>query len=1071
MKKAIVSSPQNIFYDGKQVDHKDLSLEQEHNETRVASTIRNVVGSGVIKESLEERLLFDTNINNIQDGVMVTSFESDISGKTSDIVEGQHLAVELTNSVAAGERKVKVLLIGLDFNYNLQYDILYFSQNEIQITKKHYTQLVGLLINDRFDNATDSLNLGGRVVVKEADSLLLSKDLLTDDNGTPSLFFRDVFISSGDPPLDYIQSVLVNYDISQLNISTDFSKTQALERNDIVTQIGQKFIAKNNNIQKITVLMSVRNSDDPNDLVWDGQVIASLYPLQSTVSCINDIIPENKLDYAPTAVPLAQISFDYNQLFNNGYELDTVPQPVDLVFSNTAVSNGKSIKQDEAYALVLKRLSAGVTDKCDILFTSNVNSEDTRQLTIFAGQGWVNISTESLWYQIYSDNAKITSGQYYLFGSGVTLQKVKYYEDLGLSKDYCLDNLSFTTNQIYKAVAQTTSNSFDLEENPRTGNDVLSKKQVEASIKLLNTTEYNSLKNTDDNDNPDVLTLGAIKDNNVKYFVNGSFHDFTLHLPNFFKNKLFFKVITDSGDPDFEQSILDLRTMIITNEVKNAKLFDKNTNNPFRIVDAKIHDIVIGNYKQSTVDYDDLNVLSKYKDIDFNTAPENGPSVISVSPYSPFGYVVNPGYKFLTDYTTSTDTSVIVKLVDSEGVQIGIDFSATFSPINTTGQYQIDTSPTDIQAATVGVTSPSIIVVSGYDNDALAGKFAITSISSSTIATLQKPFMNMSGVLEAFAFDIDGDQLISLNDGYLLNSWLDKAPYVSYISPYPVVNPYIYMNTTYQVIELTLEKYVDRHDDYWDTTGNRSDIHELVEPFMTEAGFQDFTLAKEMRLTKQITWNSDDVYVSTDPRAVFTVYSDYENTTFDNKNVFPDPLNFEKNVNNYYNPGNFLIEGNILNENKNFHKLDFEVADIILNIPEGLDGYQKSLNILSLFVAEDASTSVGLTVKGFPALKYSDGTYVGINDIANIRYSAAIQSFTPELDGTYFGDPVIVVDGRMGLAISETGILNLNFTNLYNDPAYVTGNTKVKVTVFLKKAGFSNNPLQVNDTQVFNLLS
>jgi len=1069
MKKAIVSSPQNIFYDGKQVDHQDLILEQEHNETRVASTIRNVIGSGVIKDSLDSRVLFDTNSNDLQDGILATSFE--YNGKTSDIVEGQQLSITVTDCQAVGQRKLKILLIGLDFNYNLQYDVLYFSQNETQITKKHYTQLLGLLFNDRLETFSNSMNLGGRIVVEEASSLVLDKDLLIDDNNNPSLFFRDIFIDSGAPFLDYLQSVLTNYDLTQLNINTDFSEVQALERNDIVTQIGQKFIAKNNNIQKITVLMSVRNSDDPDNLVWDGQVIASIYPLQSTVNCINDIIPDNKLDYPPTAIALAQISFDYNQLLNNGYVLDTVPQPVDLVFSNTSVSNGKSLKEGEAYVLVFKRLSAGVVDNCDILFTSSANTDGNRQLTIFTGQGWVNIYTESIWYQIYSDNAKVTSGQYYLFGAGAVLQKVKYYEDLGLSKDYCLDNLSFTTNQIYKAVAQTGITSFDLEENPRTGNDVLSKKQVSAAIKLLNVTEYNSIKNTADNDNPDVLTLGAIKDNNVKYFVNGAFHDFTLHLPNFFNNKLFFKVITDAGDPDFEQSILDLRTMIITNETKNAKLFNKDTNLPYRIVSAKIHDILIGNIKQSTVDYSDLDVLFKYKDIDFNTAPENGPSVISVSPYSPFGYVVSPSYFFLSANYNAVDSGVVVKLVDSEGVQIGSNFSVTFTPTSTPGNYTVNTSPTNIKSATVGVTNPSLIVVSGYDNVAMSGKFAITSITSNTTANVQKPFFNTKGILEAFASDIDGDQLISTNDGYLLNSWLDKAPFVSYVSPYPVVNPYTYMNTTYQVIEIVLERFVDRHDDYWDNGSiDRGDIHEIPKPFIAEPAFQDYTTPKEMRLTKQLTWNADDVYVSSDPRSVITVYSDYENTTFDNKNIFPDPLNFEKNINNYYNPGNFLVEGNILDEDKNFHKLDFEVADIILNIPEGLDGYQKSLNILSMFVAEDVSTNVGLTAKGFPALKYSDGTYVKISDTDNIRYSAAIQSFTPELDGTYLGDPVIVVDGRMGLAISEDGILNLNFTNLYNDPGYVTGNTKVKVSVFLKKAGFSNRPLQVNDTQVFNLL-
>jgi hypothetical protein len=59
----------------------------------------------------------------------------------------------------------------------------------------------------------------------------------------------------------------------------------------------------------------------------------------------------------------------------------------------------------------------------------------------------------------------------------------------------------------------------------------------------------------------------------------------------------------------------------------------------------------------------------------------------------------------------------------------------------------------------------------------------------------------------------------------------------------------------------------------------------------------------------------------------------------------------------------------------------------------------------------------------------------------------------------------------MGVSMDyQTGLLTINFTNLYQDPVLQTLSTKVQVNVFLKKGGFNNAPLFVDSTKVQNIL-
>jgi hypothetical protein len=120
-------------------------------------------------------------------------------------------------------------------------------------------------------------------------------------------------------------------------------------------------------------------------------------------------------------------------------------------------------------------------------------------------------------------------------------------------------------------------------------------------------------------------------------------------------------------------------------------------------------------------------------------------------------------------------------------------------------------------------------------------------------------------------------------------------------------------------------------------------------------------------------------------------------------------------------------------------------------------------------------TGNGATRLGFPSMRFADCSFVTANAIANdqIRFSVSVQSFSPNTNGlSDDGYSGTVVDGKMGVSVDfSTGLLTLNFTNLYQDAILQTLSTKVQVTIFLKKGGFNNTPLFVDSSKVQNMLS
>ena len=315
-KRSPISALKPVFYDSMQVDETDLTTQQIADATIESSIINNHIGTGILPEVLVPHILFDSNLSvGYLDGLAIQP-----QAQPSDNNLGNQLSISLTNSDASIYRNIKVGVIGLDFQSNLQYETFVFKTNETQVSSKHFTKILVLLFNDLIGNPALSFNLGGDLVIAEASPMRLSRDsIMIAQDIEPNLFFRDFFLDSSLGSISLqtmLQAAMPTYNVSDLNIITQPLTNLILYSGDVTTQIGQKFQVATNNIQKITLLLSVRNTvaGQQNNLVWNGDLIVSIYPLQTTVNCPSDLAPGLPINFSPSNIPVAQISFDYGSL-------------------------------------------------------------------------------------------------------------------------------------------------------------------------------------------------------------------------------------------------------------------------------------------------------------------------------------------------------------------------------------------------------------------------------------------------------------------------------------------------------------------------------------------------------------------------------------------------------------------------------------------------------------------------------------------------------------------------------------------------------------------------------------
>lgn len=1080
-KRTPVSAEQNIWFDGQQVDDSDLTLEQQFNNTIESSTINNHIGTGVLPEVLVQHILFDsTLVTGFLDGIAILP-----QNQPADTNLGNQLEITLSNSRAASRKAVKVGVIGLDFQSNLQFETFYFKANESQISKKHFAKLLVLLFNDFIGDPDLSFNLGGQITIKEARPLALSRSpLMVAQDLQPNLFFRDFFLDGPISVQALLQGALPLFNIDTLNIFTSETDQKIISNGDVTTQIGEKFLATTNNIQKVTLLLSVRNLDigSQNDLVWNGDLVVSIYPLQSGIECPGDIAPSLPIDFSPSNIPVAQVSINFASLQASGIVLDSVPQPVDFVFSNSPVAGGNVLLPDTYYAVAIKR--AGSANKCDIMLAVGSNLIPNSRITTFTGTLWVDIPEQQLWFRVWTDAAKISDGQAYDSGHGIIIPKTAQDPDTLATIDFSQEPLQFTGNDVFRAVVAANTEESVPVPDQRTGNPVLTRQQFVPNVSLLNSIDITNLEAASE-----PLLIGAITDRNRKFFDSiSALIDSNLYSATIVKDELIIKIIDDPTDVTrFDSSVVALQTNLLNGDFVGARI-TPNNNNPslsYRIADARLCSYILGDVDgNGIVDVHDLDILNSYLGTDLTIGLPLHTSLITD------GYNTTFKNGYLTEIVPFTNSfGVQFQLVDPVSGSVvadGYDGVLVANPADPRlAQF---TSASVLFSVIVGLSTYKLVIITpGNDSD--YGGFDITSIDSVTdVLTLRKIFLNGDVIGQMLRSDIDGDFHITFTDGYLLQNYIDRFPLTTSPTttyPAPSTNPFTKIGTTFNVIRFRLEQFIDRIDDYSSLNPLRSSVvHPTPDIFQADGYFANHNFVAfpiKIVFEKELTWDESLVVTNSRPKlvpSVFTTLNGFHKNDCDihgiNCSIYGAQPEFDSGRVDFFVPDNLIIgeAGELHRPDGNFYKVDFEVGTIVLEIPDGLFGSERTINILDDFISD--YTGTGITRLGFPAMKFADCSFVKADALANdqIRFSVSVQSFSPNTNGlSEDGYSGVIVDGKIGVAIDySTGLLTLNFTNLFQDSVLNTLSTKVQVNVFLKKGGFNNQPVFIDSTKVQNML-
>lgn len=985
-----VSQIHNRWYDGQRVDQVDMTVEQDRNVNRDASIIQNHFGSGVLPTTSAQKVLFDTD-NLFPDQVaLIASNDFDGTGlrplaQPTDLALGNQIEVELTDSdingvsTVGGRFSTKVLVIGLDFQGNLQYDRFTFYRGEKQVTKKHYAQILTVFFNDFYGNKNCSRQLGGRVIIRETESFQLSRDgMMIAQDVEPNLFFRDFKVSNttigANPTVTLFQTIQAGigpeYSVDDLHINTTVKRDFELSAGDVTTRIAEKFLAKTNNIQKITLLLGVRKNTATgvaDQFDWSGELIVSVYELQSTISCPTDIVPELAIEFDPNPEPLTQFSLDQEALKDQGYILSDVLQPVDLIFNNSLLGNtaNPTIVPGKHYAISIGRAGDASTGT---LFTGVGNSQGTDdRFSIFTGE-WTDVPEEDLWYQVWSDTAKVADGLAYDAGNGMEIPKTNENE-LGATVDYAFDQNPFADsgqNTLNTAVVEAIREQSVQEQDERTGNPVFARQKFEPNFSFVTNTTLAELR-----ESSEPLVIGCARDANAKTnnLITG-----LQEFPGLAKGNVFSVV---NPDPD-----------LLSQQLVGSKLVpsDDCAGLDYKIVKVRI----------CTDGYGDVNGDGQIDENDVSRATQLLNQSIELPSTQA---LIRDGY---------IDTLELLRAdVDGDGY----------------------------------ITSNDVDLISDY----VARNINSFPVGSS-FQHIEMEVQNSTGRFDGY-YDCDGYVRL---DGYLVSNIIDPTNLSDAELQYYGFNsiPNIEGNDpVFSVVPFVPTTFVVRPVPFW---------QDYLLQFSSEARLVPaaFTFSED----------SDEFFDETGQ----CLSPDF--TTCRDSAQFSGTCNPGRN--DFFVPDNLIIgKGQILSRDGSFFKQDLEIQTITLELPQKKIFQHAVVNIFEKLIKDNGD---GFTSAGFPALKFADCSTVQADALLKnqLRFGVAIQSLYPALDGYDEDGYGIIIDDIVGVNINQsTGIMTLSVRDLEHDLVYSELRTKILITVYLKKAGWNNNPLVVPYDQVAGLFA
>jgi hypothetical protein len=518
--------PKVSFYDFKRVTLADFETEQSFNAGTSAANFDALGSSGVLLDFPQEKVIFDSDsLDAFQQGlVAINTFDGqgilEEAVNASDLVGGTQLSLTMTDARLDGFLQTEVFIIGKTFDSTLIYEVVEIGNNIVELTKNHFTEVTNILFQNFRGNLNTSVdgygsfNVGGRIVIAEAGSMKPSRDPVLDQYiDAPQQNFARFKTPTAGQTLSTILTAAVgtSNDVDDLDVNTTVAKTRTFTEGGSTEVIyGQKFQMNGDNIQKITLLLSLANGSD-----WSGTLVLGIRPLQTTTTCATDFLPDDDIGFDPSTEALEEIVLDQADLANQGVALNSAAQEVEFFFSGSNLSNPtlSNLVEGDFYVFTLRRAGSSATGTLELQEATN-SLPLVRRLTVFSNSVWTDVDDSTLWYRVWGDASRAASGVTYDQGvrlvtpkteidnNGVTVQK--------FTEDFDFANTSEDAENYL--IVQATVEFTDPEAHPRTGDSIFSRKEDAPVFSMLEQADLSALITAND----ETVVLGRLKDTNAR---------------------------------------------------------------------------------------------------------------------------------------------------------------------------------------------------------------------------------------------------------------------------------------------------------------------------------------------------------------------------------------------------------------------------------------------------------------------------------------------------------------------------------------------------------------------------
>lgn len=363
------------FFDGQRVTERDLDNDQSYFRELSSGLLIDKGEFGVIDKLTDEDYLI-LDINNVltsnptYDVVNNGKFDGKIirpDYQPKDSVYGDRIQIDVSKSNSRGRYSTKILIVGKVFNDleekdSLVYEIIDVKTNGKFVSQNYYNHIYAFVL----------ANYSGGSLFTENDSEYESRVNSTDD--TSLIFSSARPLSVFDSVKTVFQDSSPSFDAYNFpNFYPSFS--EMLDEAVGPQRSSQEFFtdfsfrkeefSPSNNVGDGTGIKFLSDVDNvqsfsvlmsiENSGSWSGDMVFSIFELQTTSS---SRVAADPIGFDPSQKPIAQVALDQQDLEDRGIFLSQEPQEIIIDFSRFDCANPDSglISKNKYYCLFIERV-------------------------------------------------------------------------------------------------------------------------------------------------------------------------------------------------------------------------------------------------------------------------------------------------------------------------------------------------------------------------------------------------------------------------------------------------------------------------------------------------------------------------------------------------------------------------------------------------------------------------------------------------------------------------------------------------------------------------------------------